>query len=580
MHHNYTLLISLLLIQANYTTAQQPIINIVTPAKAENTVSTAKHFITGTTCNNCTVTVNNTAVKVYKTNVFVYTANLAIGANAYTIQATNGNKSITKLVTYNYQLPKPVKETDSTVIETITIEPNGDVALQPNEYVQIKVKAKPNCTITLNNKYQLTELPKQKGIGGYYQLNYKVKATDSFLVSNFKFALYKNGELKYVKTDKNTYTVFNDDVPTIGATNIVNTPVYSGLGEDRLGGNKIGFLDSGVQVQIIGRINNLLKVKLHNNFSAYIPKELLTIAVSNTPIPKSLTNNIAVYGDSTYDYVSIGLQQKLPYLTTQNGKPNQIILDVFGATNNSNWLTQYPENLQAVEAVNYNQVQDGQFRITIDLKNKQQWGYKLYYQGNNLVLQIRRQKPQLTLANMLIAIDAGHGGSNDGAQGIAGRYEKEFTLLIAKELKALLQAEGATILMTRETEKSYDNQDRLKMLRQKMPDFAISIHLNSAGDPLRVKGASTYYKYGVYKGLSAAIYKRVLETGLNGWGNIGNFNFFLNSPTEFPTALVECLFISNPDDEEKVTDPTFRTNLNQKIVLGIKDWLQQIAEGK
>ncbi len=572
----------ILLLLSTYISAQKLLFQLENPVKDSNTVTNSKQFITGNACTECTVLVNNNPIKVYQTGVFVYQANLTLGKNIFELIGSNGDKSINKKIIYNYELPKPIKETDSFIIEKITTEPSGDVALKTGEYILIKVKAKPNCNVLLNNKYKLTELPKSqtKGVAGNYQLNYKIKETDNFLLTKLKFDLLKNGVVKDTKLDKTVFTIFNDEEPMIGSIKNTNTPVYSGLGEDRLGGTKVGFLDTAVQVQIIGRVNKLFKVKLNNFLSVYIPTENIEVLENGNAMPKSLSNNVGVNGDSLYDYVRISFNNKLPYLSDQNTRPNQILVDVYGATINSNWVMQYPETLQEIEEVKVAQIADGLLRLTIDLKHKQLWGYKMYYEGNTLVIKVRRQKQNLGLKNMTIAIDAGHGGSNDGAKGIAGKYEKEFTLLIAKELRDLLEREGANIIMTREIEKSYENQERLKMLRQKMPDFALSIHLNSAEDPLRVKGTSTYYKFNAFKNLSAAIYKRVKETGLNGWGNTGNFNFFLNSPTEFPNALIECLFISNPEDEEKVHNPSFRTLFCMKIVEGVKDWLNECAVNK
>jgi N-acetylmuramoyl-L-alanine amidase len=65
----------------------------------------------------------------------------------------------------------------------------------------------------------------------------------------------------------------------------------------------------------------------------------------------------------------------------------------------------------------------------------------------------------------------------------------------------------------------------------------------------------------------------MLELGLKGFGNVGSFNFALNSPTEYPNALVETLFLSNPEDEMKMLDPDFRRQMADKIVLGIKDFV-------
>ena len=47
----------------------------------------------------------------------------------------------------------------------------------------------------------------------------------------------------------------------------------------------------------------------------------------------------------------------------------------------------------------------------------------------------------------------------------------------------------------------------------------------------------------------------------------------LNSPTEYPNALVEALFLSNPEEEMKIVDPVFQQQMVDKIVMGIKDFL-------
>ncbi len=565
---------------ANIVKAQLPIVQLVTPKQDKNMVTNAKQFITGNTTKSNSVTINGNSVKIFATGAFAYPANLILGNNVFEIKVVNDKKSTIKKIEYFYKLPLPIPETDSTSIESIVTDPIGDVSEAVGEYITIKIKAKPNCKLLLNDKYLLKELPKSqtKGIGGYYQTSYKLNWSDTFFDNNWFVSLYKNEQLIKQQKLKSKISIWNKDDLKIGKTTINYTPIYSGLGEDRLGGTKAGFLDAEVLLQIVGEINKLYKVKLANNLTVFVPIDNVEIVNEETVLPKSLSNNITVVGDSVYDYIKINLNKKLPYLTNTNANPNQIVLDIFGATSNSNWIMQYPETLKEINDVALQQIEDGKLRLTISLLHKQLWGYKMYYEGTVLVIQVRRQKEILQLQNLTIAIDAGHGGNNEGAKGITGHYEKEFTLLLAKELQKQLVAEGATIIMTRNQEMSYENQERLKMLRNKMPDFAISLHLNSADDPLRVKGVSTYFKYNALKGLSVAIYKRLLETELKGWGNIGNFNFFLNSATEFPTALVESLFISNPEDEEKIFDPNFRTNFVSKIVLGIKDWLTLIAK--
>ena len=85
------------------------------------------------------------------------------------------------------------------------------------------------------------------------------------------------------------------------------------------------------------------------------------------------------------------------------------------------------------------------------------------------------------------------------------------------------------------------------------------------------------YKYVGFRPLSQHIHKRMLELGLKEYGNIGSFNFVLNSPTEYINALVETLFISNLEEEALVMQDDFQQKIAEKIFLGIKDFLKDVA---
>ena len=138
-----------------------------------------------------------------------------------------------------------------------------------------------------------------------------------------------------------------------------------------------------------------------------------------------------------------------------------------------------------------------------------------------------------------------------------------------------MQNEGAKVIMTRTTEKFFDNKERILFYRDSTPDLLVSLHLNSAADPIRIGGTSTYYRYIGFRNLSLDIYKRMLQLGLKEYGNTGSFNFMLNSPTEYPNALVEMLFLSNPEEEMKILDEGFQQQVADKIVAGIKDFLEE-----
>lgn len=348
-----------------------------------------------------------------------------------------------------------------------------------------------------------------------------------------------------------------------------------GVGEDRLGGAKMNFLDSNVIVRVTDSFNNKYKVQLSKNHSAYLPKENF-IADSTIWIRSYyLTGSWKVFGDDKYDYVTVSLEDKLPYKSLQEISPSRIVVDIFGVASNTNWIAQL-STAKEIKNAYYQQIEDDVFRVIIELNHRQHWGYSIFYEGNKLVIRVKRQPPDLSFSNLKIAVDAGHGGDNEGESGIkSGIIEKNYTLRIAKELQDVLQNEGATVFMTREKDTALTMIERVTMLRQEQPDLLVSIHLNSSGNEAD-KGVSTYYRYIGFRPLSQYILKRMLELNLEEYGNIGNFNFGLNGPTDYPNCLVEVAFLSNRADEIKIRDAGFRRAAAVKIAAGIKDWLQSL----
>lgn len=348
-----------------------------------------------------------------------------------------------------------------------------------------------------------------------------------------------------------------------------------GLGDDRLGGAKMTYLDSNIVFRIVDSVKDDYKVKLSTNHYGWLAKASFKQDSSVHIQPYYLTNNWKVYGDDKSDYVEISLDERLPYRSMQEINPSKIVVDVFGATSNTNWITQL-STAKEIKNAYYEQIEDDVFRVIIELRHQQHWGYFIFYNDKKLVVRVKRQPLKLTPQNMFIAIDAGHGGTNSGASGVSsGIIEKDYTLKIANEVEKYFNAKKVRTFMTRTNDTDLTMVDRTLMLRQQDPNILISIHLNSAGSDT-VKGVSTYYRYIGFRPLSQAILKRMQELKLTEWGNVGSFNFSLSGPTEYPNCLVEVAFLSNREDEKKILNPKFRKLVAQKIYLGVDDWLKSL----
>lgn len=348
-----------------------------------------------------------------------------------------------------------------------------------------------------------------------------------------------------------------------------------GLGEDRLGGAKMTYLDTGIVIKVIDSISDRYKIELSRYHYAWLPKNSFVRDSTLRVNPYYLTSSWLLRGDDVYDYLSVMLDEKLPYKSIQQINPSRIVVDIFGAASNTNWITQRSTAKEIANAY-YEQIEDDVFRVIIDLKHQQHWGYGIYYEGKRLVIKIKQQPPDLRIKKMKIAVDAGHGGDNSGATGITSKIvEKDYTLLIARQLQQALLREKAAVFMTREKDTSLSMIERTRMIKKEEPDFLISIHLNSSGKD-SIKGVSTYYRYIGFRPLTEYILNRMFQIGLAEFGNVGSFNFSLSGPTEYPNCLVEVAFLSNKEDEQRILDPKFHKAVAVQVTKGIKDWLKDI----
>jgi len=376
-----------------------------------------------------------------------------------------------------------------------------------------------------------------------------------------------------LSAQNDSLTIIKQEVVLNGITRSPLPYLKYGPGIDRLGGAKMTYLDTSIVLQVVDSLNDDYIVRLSQNHQAFIPKENVQLVDDLSRPLYILTASWKVSGDAVQDYVAIGLGERLPYKSTLLTEPSRIVIDIYGAIGNTNWITQL-KSAKEVKNVYHEQVEDDVFRVTIELKHPQHWGNSVSYNNKTLIVTVKRQPERLAIRHLKVAIDAGHGGTSSGAVGLkSGVQEKVVNLKIAKELEKLLLRRGAEVFMTRSEDIELSMVDRTLMLRKANPDLLISIHHNAA-DNQKVKGVSTYYRYVGFKPLSEAVLNRMLELGLAEFGMIGSFNFSLCGPTEYPNCLVEVAFLSNEEDEKRITDPAFQKKVAKKIRAGVMDWIR------
>lgn len=550
-----------------------PTLRIAAPTQSPALVNAPKQFITGVTCRQCTLTINDEPVKVHATGTFARELKLEPGTSTFRIKASAGKKSIDRTVTFEYSIPLPNLPVDKPGIASVQVFPEGNLILQPGDPVYLEVKAYPGSVVTVDGTL-LYELPVGSGasVSGIYKGIYVMSENDSIPRKLTVTLTSKNGDV-YTKQSAHTLATMSFYGSDALRTTTRLAHLKYGWGDDRLGGAKIGYVDSLIPMKILGKAGRDYKVQLSPGRSAYIESDYVELLPRGYTLPPVLTSKMTISGDEKYDYLKMALPRRLPYESRQLVTPAAIEIDVHGAVNNTNWITQLA-SAKEISRVEYTQPSDEVFRITIFLKHPFHWGYSVYYEGNALVVRVKQQPVHLQLKNLVIAVDAGHGGTNTGAQGLTGVIEKNVVLDISLKLKAALEREGAKVIMTRTKEQFVENRQRILFYRDSTPDILLSIHLNSAVDPLNAGGTMMFYRYPGFRMLNEVLYKRMQELGLRPGGITGSFNFMLNSPTEYPNALVEALFLSNLEEEALVVEEAFRVRMAEKLVEGLKDYLE------
>jgi len=254
-------------------------------------------------------------------------------------------------------------------------------------------------------------------------------------------------------------------------------------------------------------------------------------------------------------------------------------------------------------------------RLVIDLydENKQDAATQIITQADN-----KRSK------DIIIAVDAGHGGDDPGATGPHGVREKDVTLKIARNLANLINQEyGMKAVLIREGDYFLSLRNRIGKAREHKADLFISIHADAFRDP-RVRGSSVYILSNRGASSEAAKWLAERENAADLVGGVSlddkddvlasvlldlsqtasleasigvadrvlsdlkklgkthkkyvqSAGFAVLKSPDIPSILVEMAYISNPEEEKNLKNAAYQTKLAKALLSGMKDYFRDYA---
>ena len=188
-----------------------------------------------------------------------------------------------------------------------------------------------------------------------------------------------------------------------------------------------------------------------------------------------------------------------------------------------------------------------------------------------------------------VIIDAGHGDPDGGAVGAKGTLEKDINLAISLKIEEVLNAKGIKVIMTRtgdsglfqtrnrslREKKREDMNTRLSIMKKSGADLFVSIHMNSFPDK-KTQGLHVFYSqnHEDIKPLAENIQNRISEIteAKTHAVKTADKSLFLMKNPPIPSILVECGFISNPEEEKKLNDEDYQSRIAWAIAEEIENF--------
>lgn len=324
------------------------------------------------------------------------------------------------------------------------------------------------------------------------------------------------------------------------------TPVDGGI-------NRLTHLPRDMQLFINGEKGDFYKVYLNSKLSGWIAKkDVEQRECTKDDLSTATINDFKIKDEKDFYIYEIDLNKKTPFIFKEENGLTLQIFNIDGYVDNT-----YCLNIPMVKLV----------------------GYDAYYKDNKFIVKIRKfHKPNNCepLKNIVIAVDAGHGGSEFGAIGAFGDKEKDINLAIAKNLKSELEKCGAKVVMTREEDKNISLSDRVNFAREKEAELLISIHANAlpdGADPIKNKGTSVYYYHNQAKPLADNVLNAMTtELGTQN-DKVRQGSLALVRPTACVSILIEVAYMINPDDYTRLLDKNFQQNCAKAIADGIEKYI-------
>ena len=529
------------------------------------------------------LTINETDVPVHDNGAFLTFLPVESGNFTFTLVASTPNAIYQAVRHITVPGTDIGKYTEKASFDPEEIFPQSPVEMLPGDTLDLYARGTPNAqvTATLSGLKNGKDIPlkEEAASPGVYRAQFIVDPQQKAKATKIVYRMKEGPNQTTAKITAKEKVKILSAKELIRSAEVLSPGVkLRKIPTERE--NLYPFYRAYGRAQITGRLNNQYRIRLSDTETAWLEKEKLYLfPKEKSPLNHLQEMTLTVSPDKTR-FVFSGKRQ-VPISVHEFNNRLEI---TFYYTDNfeENFTTDTTSPL--VENVTWTQPEENLVLFKIYFKKDVlPWGHAYDFENGDLVLDLIHT-PMLTptkdkpLTGARILLDAGHSPRRktpyDGAIGPTGYLEYEATLALAEELKPLLEAQGATVILTRHGNNRMTLQERYQLALKENAHIFISLHYNALPETInplsRPRGYSVYYNYPHSFKLAQAVYRSFTKrVKLPDNGMIANDILFIPRIAQMPSILVENAFLILPQQEKLARDPQGRSQFVQALYQGI-----------
>ncbi|MBO1065032.1 MULTISPECIES: N-acetylmuramoyl-L-alanine amidase [Nostocales] len=572
------------LVTSSVALAQEPLLVVFPPTNYQT--STEKIFFIGTAPPKGQVLINGKLINRSKAGHFSPSFPLQLGENIFKVRYQNQEREI-KIIRVSTQPELP----QGLGFAKDSLTPAADIARLPGELICFSAVAPPQATVWVNLVNQNIALlpqpsqaqlpPNSSVLTGLNQPNLSSLTKYQGCTTVTNAADLGKPQFNLQINDQRITQTGLGKIEILSPTQLPVAEIASESGVTRTGSStdysRLTPLPKGTMASVTGKNGEWLRL----DYGAWINSKETKI-ISGAVAPQTVIRSVGYRQLAEATEIRFPLETAVPVSVEQGN--NAFTLTLYNTIAQTDTIRLDDNRL--ISRLDWQQVSPTQIKYTFNLKNLQQWGYKLRYDNTTLVLTLRHQpylenSKRLPLYGIKIVLDPGHGGKESGASGPTGYLEKDVNLIISQLLRDELVKRGAKVVMTRDDDRDVSLVERQTIINKQEPAIALSIHHNSLpdnGDAEKTKGFGTFWYHPQSHSLAIFLQNYVVKNLRKpAYGVFWN-NLALTRPHAAPAVLLELGFMSSPYEFEEIVNPQAQKKMANILADGITEWFKTVKE--